>query len=81
MKTIALRPGCSYRKQFEGEYAEIRQLRNRLAHLLPPLNEETDNLRDNLEHGQPISKKKNVKWLARTTATINEWVKALSLGE
>lgn len=81
MKVLTLRLGCSSRTQFNGEYDEICRLRNRLAHRLPPLNEETDELRDNLEHGQPISKKKDVKWLARTTATINAWIKVLSFEE
>ena len=65
-------------KQFTRQFKLINNLRNRLNHGLPPLSEEGDTLRNNLSHGQQLTKVRDVVWLASVVTTMNAWIDALA---
>lgn len=56
----------------------INSLRNRLYHGLAPLTEECDTLRDHLDHGQPLTKVRDVIWLSNVVSTMNAWIEVLA---
>lgn len=66
------------RASFERSLKPIRQLRNRLVHGMPPLDEDCDILRDHVVHAQQLTKAKDVAWLAEVVDRMERWIEAVS---
>jgi hypothetical protein len=65
-------------KEFDRQFEQIKQLRNRLPHNLPPIMEDCDTLRDHVYHGQQLVKAKDVDWLAGVVSTMQGWIDAFA---
>jgi hypothetical protein len=69
------------RNQLRQQVRRISVLRDRLAHGLTPLTEDSDTFRDHLFHAQGLTKGRDVKWLAGTILTIQTWIDCLTQPE
>jgi len=63
---------------FDSSFEDIRRLRNRVNHGLPPLDKEADTLRDHLCHGDLVTKRADLEWLQNTVGSMEQWIDALS---
>jgi hypothetical protein len=80
--SLRKRFGAETRREFEQYAQPVKELRNRLAHGMEPIEEgateeevmEIEHARDATLHQGRLSRRKDPAWLARVTATIVEMV-------
>ncbi len=66
------------KKAYEKQAKVINRLRDRISHGLPPLDKESDDLRDHLVHGQQLTKEREIAWLCGAVNTMQQWIEALA---
>ncbi len=66
------------KRSYDRDANAIRRLRNRIAHGIPPLDKNADELRNHVRHNGQLTKRADVEWLSRTVGVLRDWIEVLA---